>query len=183
MSDDNQSLDERAILTEIFGKTYTDQYYSNKTNLRSPDNDDLDFIFSCMQAVQKVHTLTQPNQEHNYLKLIDVAFKQEGEDAGKLGLEVFFGELLQNSLDHNHGGMHDKPIKINVEHYEDGGFSYSHNGCRFGFEEGEGKVSSTLTGLFQTYTALKKYDFRLGRFGIGFKLWTQLFNTLKTLSH
>ena len=89
--------------------------------------------------------------------------------------------MVQNSLDHNHGDT-TRHIEIEVQEIQGGGFSYTHNGVRFGFEPESRSEDSTLTGVFKEFSDLKKYDFRIGRFGIGFKLWMKFFKKLKLLA-
>ena len=120
-----------------------------------------------------------PGQHENYTQIVESAFTTAKLDSDEeLGIEDFFAELVQNSLDHNHGDT-TRPIEIEVQEIEGGGFSYAHNGVRFGFEPESRSEDSTLTGVFKEFSDLKKYDFRIGRFGIGFKLWMKFFKTLK----
>ena len=163
----------RPLLTEVFGEDAAKRFMDGERE-QPTDNDD--FLFACMHATEYIHTISLPGQYQNYVDLIRGAFataKLETEE--ELGMEDFFAELVQNSLDHNHGEA-TRPIEIEVQELEGGGFSYAHNGVRFGFEPK--KEDSTLTGVFKGFSNLKRYDFRIGRFGIGFKLWTRFFQKM-----
>ena len=165
----------RPLLTEVFGEDAAKRFIDGE---RVQTADSEDFLFACMHAIEYIHSISIPGQHQNYVAFIEGAFATAKLDTEQdLGMEDFFAELVQNSLDHNHGDA-TRPIEIEVNELQDGGFSYAHNGVRFGFEPDSRSVDSTLTGVFKGFSDLKKYDFRIGRFGIGFKLWTRFFQKM-----
>lgn len=165
----------RPLLTEVFGEDAAKRFMDGE---RAQTADSEDFLFACMHATEYIHSISIPGQHQNYVAFIEGAFATAKLDTEQeLGMEDFFAELVQNSLDHNHGDA-TRPIEIEVHELQDGGFSYAHNGVRFGFEPDSRSVDSTLTGVFKGFSDLKKYDFRIGRFGIGFKLWTRFFQKM-----
>lgn len=174
---------DEAILA-LFDKELVKQYYDyseNQTGLSNLDS----FLFACINATVKLHVLANKNhQDHRIYRtsLFDKLVKSGNEDDIEIfGLDRFLGEIMQNSIDHC--TLEDsQPIDIELDFDKDGSFEYRHNGRNFECEEGK-LLGSTLTGLYDISTKLKRFNFMVGTFGIGFKSWVLHYNnfTLRTV--
>ena len=175
---------EQAILA-LFGEELVKQYYdyfeTKQTGLSDLDS----FIFACINATEKLHNLADKKQ-HDYRIYRTDLFKKlvksrDEDDTEIFGLDRFLGEIMQNSIDHCI--LDDsKPIEIELDFHKDGSFEYLHNGRHFECEKGK-LVDSTLTGLYVIGTKLKRFNFMVGTFGVGFKSWVLHYNnfTLRTV--
>lgn len=164
-------------LIAIFGQENVDSY--EKWNFDSPiDDDDRNFVFSCMNTLDWLISNGDKEREYDYYNIVKNTLQSAGGEeistGNDFGFHSFIREILQNSLDHPVRGDGKAEISIQME---DTSLIYTHNGRPFGFEIG--KPTSTMLGLFNPLTRIKKYDFRIGRFGIGFKSWILFFREFK----
>lgn len=135
------------------------------------------FYFACIDAAKWLLRNGNQNEENRYYQTVRQALKLDSDSSEKdhelFGLSFFIQEMFQNSLDHCSDDS-DVDIECSISPER---LHYKHNGKPFGFEEDH--ISSTMKGLFLPNTSLKSYDFRIGRFGIGFKSWVIHFGRFK----
>ena len=166
----------REQLVTTFGQDNVDAY--EKWDIDSPIDDDRNFVFSCMNTLEWLIFNGSKEQEIDYYNQVKNALQAAGGDeiftGNDFGFHSFIREILQNSLDHAVRGDGEAEISIQME---DTSLIYTHNGRPFGFETS--KPTSTMLGLFKPLTRIKKYDFRIGRFGIGFKSWILFYREFK----
>ena len=135
------------------------------------------FYLACIDAAKWLLRNGNQNEENPYYQIVRQALKLDSDtnkqDHELFGLSFFIQEMFQNSLDHCSVGS-DVEIECTISPER---LHYKHNGKPFGFEENH--ITSTMKGLYLPNTSLKSYDFRIGRFGIGFKSWVIHFRKFK----
>ena len=164
-------LDEKEFLYNRFNTEDVDKYlrYVKQQNLGSEMSKlDDNYNFVCIQTAHYAFQISRMS-ESGYYKVVTAAFQSRGDE--KIDFTSFLCELVQNSIDHSTKDEN-SPIEIKID-IGNNNLIYEHNGRPFQFEGLH--PTSTMQGLLTTSTTLKKYDFRRGMFGIGFKSWIFFF--------
>ena len=174
-------MDINEKLKQYFDADKVDQYNDARENNITDYNFHQEphggFYFACIDACSWLLKEGNQNEENPYYQTVLQALKLDTntnkQDHELFGISLFIQEMFQNSLDHCSEGS-DVEIECSISPER---LHYKHNGKPFGFEEHH--ISSTMKGLFLPNTSLKSYDFRIGRFGIGFKSWVIHFGKFK----
>ncbi|MDA8680810.1 hypothetical protein N9M45_04390, partial [Euryarchaeota archaeon] len=137
------------------------------------------FLFAAIQTTQWLINYGDNAVDAEYLQLItNTLLTGESNiptEDGPFQISNYIGEILQNSFDHH--SQTSPSIDIDIQFDSDGGFTYRHNGAPFGYENAF--KDSTLYGLIRPGCRLKRLDFRVGTFGIGFKIWVYFFKQFR----
>jgi len=137
------------------------------------------FLFAAIHTTQYLIDMGRPGNDSKYIeKISDKLTKGGGEiptENGDFQISNYIGEILQNSFDHH--SETSPSIDIDIQFDGAGGFTYRHNGVPFGYESNF--KDSTLSGLIEPGSKLKRLDFRVGTFGIGFKIWVFFFKQFR----
>jgi len=177
-------MEQKEAIEALFKSDLVNKFNSYKKTNQTSLSDEESFLFACINATIKITNIADENMKEyeNYrTDLVSRLVKKEDLDNNtKFGLDRFLGEIMQNSIDHCN--LDSQPIDIVLEFHKDGSFEYRHNGRHFECEKNKVK-NSTLTGLYQIGTKLKRFNFMIGTFGIGFKSWVLHYKyfTLRTV--
>ena len=177
-------MEQKEALEALFKSDLVNKFNSYKKTNQTSLSDEESFLFACINATIKITNIADKNMKEyeNYrTDLVSRLVKKEDLDNNtKFGLDRFLGEIMQNSIDHCN--LDSQPIDIVLKFHKDGSFEYRHNGRHFECEKNKVK-NSTLTGLYQIGTKLKRFNFMIGTFGIGFKSWVLHYKyfTLRTV--
>ena len=137
------------------------------------------FLFAAIHTTQNLIDMGRPGNDSKYIeKISDKLTTGGGEpptENGDFQISNYIGEILQNSFDHH--SETSPSIDIDIQFDGAGGFTYRHNGVPFGYESNF--KDSTLSGLIVPGSKLKRLDFRVGTFGIGFKIWVYFFKQFR----
>ena len=171
-------------LDDVFGEDVLDRYRGHiqrileDDTIRPDENDQ--FLFAAIQTTEKLIFFGSPANDANYISTISNKIQGPGgvipTRDGHFQISNYIGEILQNSFDH-HTINESSNIEIDIKFDNAGGLTYRHNGAPFGYEPNF--KDSTLSGLITPDCKLKRLDYRVGTFGIGFKIWVYFFEQFK----
>ena len=105
-------------LIAIFGQDNVDAY--EKWNFDSPiDDDDRNFVFSCMNTLDWLISHGNIEREYDYYNIVKNTLQSAGGEeistGNDFGFHSFIREILQNSLDHPVRGDGKAEISIQME--------------------------------------------------------------------
>ena len=167
-------------LNEVFEEDVLDRYndytgqIANDFTIRPEENDQ--FLFAAIQTTGLIIFYSNPANDGKYISNISDKIRSSGGEIptedGQFQISNYIGEILQNSFDHPTKNESSN-IDIDIKFDDAGGLTYRHNGAPFGYETRF--KDSTLSGLITPDCRIKRLDYRVGTFGIGFKIWVYFF--------
>ena len=147
---------------------------ANDVTIRPEENEQ--FLFAAIQTTGQIIFYSNPANDAKYISTISDKIRSSGGEIptedGQFQISNYIGEILQNSFDHPTKNESSN-IDIDIKFDDAGGLTYRHNGAPFGYETRF--KDSTLSGLITPDCKIKRLDYRVGTFGIGFKIWVYFF--------